>query len=104
MMSLNQELDQSFRQEEYRIGKETRYYVLTANLINQPYKVYFVDGTSIVNETETNSLKEAKRKGMELLQAYNDEYDVADVTMCHFKENRGWVKDGDLSRLLWKSF
>ncbi|MBH0160449.1 McrB family protein [Fictibacillus sp. 26RED30] len=96
MMSLNQELDQSFRSDRYRLGKEkTRYYVLTANLRNEPYKVYVIDRESIVRETEANSLNDAKKKAMELLQAYNDEYRLSDVTMCHFKENRGWEKDRD---------
>ncbi len=96
MMSLNHELDQSFRDDRYRLGKEkTRYYVLTANLRDEPYKVYVVDRESIVRETEANSLNDAKKKAMELLQAYNNEYRLSDVTMCHFKENRGWEKDRD---------
>ncbi|MCQ6265124.1 AAA family ATPase [Fictibacillus sp. WQ 8-8] len=95
MISLNEKLDRSFRDNDYRIGKETRFYVLTANLINTPYKVFVVDGNSFVRETEADTLAEAKIKGMELLKGYKNEYKLSEVTMCHFKENRGWEKDRD---------
>jgi 5-methylcytosine-specific restriction enzyme B len=95
MISLNQDLDQSIRNDEYRIGLETRYYVLTANLENEPYKIFVVDGNNFVRDFEAISLSEAKKLGMNLLLEYDGHYKLSDVTMCHYKDGRGWVRDGD---------
>jgi hypothetical protein len=65
---------------------------LTANLLNEPYKIFVVDGDTFVREIEANSLSEAKKLGMNLLLEYDVNYKLSDVTMCHFKEGRGWVK------------
>jgi hypothetical protein len=88
MILLNHELNQSIRKDEYRIGSETRYYVLTANLLNEPYKIFVVDGDNFVREIAANSLSEAKKLGMNLLLEYDVNYKLSDVTCAILKKER----------------
>ncbi|WP_335479085.1 HNH endonuclease [Gottfriedia acidiceleris] len=100
----------------YMKGKETTIYILTVKKFldsnNEGPFVYdtlllehheVVSKATVKNDTSKKLLTSAKQKGMEMLFSHNPLINIEDVTMVHYKENRGkgdsWEKEPSQSLL-----
>ncbi|MDZ4567228.1 McrB family protein [Bacillus cereus] len=92
------EFELQINQQNYVIGKEVQYYILTGRVNNTEYIVKLLkDHKELDSVIVYNRLEFAKRKGIELLIKHNPSVQLGDVAMIHFKEDRQsgkpWVKD-----------
>lgn len=88
---------QSIQKNDYVIGIETRYNIITVKLSDNKYYVFFVKDKKEIQSSVENGLKQAKLKGLEMCIECSPSVRIPNLSMYHFKydrpNNRPWQKD-----------
>ncbi|GLV64860.1 hypothetical protein Bmyc01_35300 [Bacillus mycoides] len=87
-------------QRKYMVGKEVEYYILTGKISEAEYIVkVLANHEELASVVVYKRLEFAKKKGMELLLQHEENVELEDLEMIHFKEDRPngkpWQKDND---------
>ncbi len=93
---LNQ-VRESIQNNDYIIGSETRFNIITVKISESKYYVLLVEDKKELQSSIEDSLKKAKIKGLEMWIAHSSSAYISNLAMYHFKHdrpnNRPWQKD-----------
>ncbi|WMT42265.1 AAA family ATPase [Paenibacillus sp. D2_2] len=97
---INQKVQKSIANREYRKGDETRFYILTVKYDDNHYGVKLLDNHEETDLIDINGrLDVAKKDGMKMLRRRYPFASISDTTMVHYKDDRPngvpWQKDSN---------
>lgn len=96
---LNQ-VRQSIQENDYIIGSETRYNIITVKIFASKYHVLLVKDKKELDSSIETGLKEAKLKGLVMWIADSPTTEISNLAMYHYKydrpNNKPWQKDSVL--------